>query len=198
MSDDGSVVVFQSNFQLVPGDTNNASDIYVWHRASGNIELITLPGGLAADGVDDGGGLQRAWQQRVDGRPAVADVVRPLAHALGDAAENPVRLEVGHAGGDREMRDDALAEIDRVAAELALVVDRGEGQRVARYGDVDLTRRLELAERVGMSPTSLSKRLAGAPAIDMNEVEALAVALGLSPFDLMDLARAERAEPSAA
>jgi VCBS repeat-containing protein len=50
MSDDGSVVVFQSNFQLVPGDTNNASDIYVWHRDSGITELITLPGGLAADG----------------------------------------------------------------------------------------------------------------------------------------------------
>lgn len=63
---------------------------------------------------------------------------------------------------------------------------------------VGITKR-ELAERVGMSPTSLSKRLAGAPAIDANEIEALASALGLDPFHLMDLAKAERNdEPSAA
>jgi transcriptional regulator with XRE-family HTH domain len=63
---------------------------------------------------------------------------------------------------------------------------------------VGITKR-ELAERVGLSPASLSKRLAGAPAIDANEIESLATALGLDPFDLMDLAKAERhAEPDAA
>lgn len=63
---------------------------------------------------------------------------------------------------------------------------------------VGITKR-ELAERVGLSPASLSKRLAGSPAIDANEIEALATALGLDPFDLMDLAKAERhAEPDAA
>lgn len=50
----------------------------------------------------------------------------------------------------------------------------------------------ELSDRVGMSPTSLSKRLAGSPSIDANEIEAFASALGLDPFDLMDLAKTER------
>lgn len=56
-----------------------------------------------------------------------------------------------------------------------------------------LTKR-ELADRAGMSPASLSKRLAGTPAIDADEIEKLAMALELSAFDLMDLARIERAE----
>ena len=63
---------------------------------------------------------------------------------------------------------------------------------------VGITKR-ELAERVGLSPASLSKRLAGAPAIDANEIESLAPALGLDPFDLMEMAKAERhTEPAAA
>jgi transcriptional regulator with XRE-family HTH domain len=51
----------------------------------------------------------------------------------------------------------------------------------------------ELARRIGLSPTSLSKRLAGKPAINADEIEHIAVALNLDPFDLMDLARDERA-----
>lgn len=60
---------------------------------------------------------------------------------------------------------------------------------------VGITKR-ELAERVGISPASLSKRLAGAPAIDTNEIEAFASALGLDPFELMELARVERSDES--
>lgn len=56
---------------------------------------------------------------------------------------------------------------------------------------VGITKR-ELAERVGLSPTSFSKRLAGRPAINADEIETFAVALGLDPFDLMELAKAER------
>jgi VCBS repeat-containing protein len=46
MSDDGSVVVFQTTEAYSEDDTNDKSDIYLWDRASGDIELITLPGGL--------------------------------------------------------------------------------------------------------------------------------------------------------
>ena len=49
----------------------------------------------------------------------------------------------------------------------------------------------ELARRAGMSPSALSKRLSGDLRLDLAEVERLAEALGISPFDLMDLARAE-------
>ena len=62
---------------------------------------------------------------------------------------------------------------------------------------VGITKR-ELAERVGLSPTSLSKRLSGAPAIDANEIEAFANALGLDPFELMTLAKAERSPETSA
>lgn len=49
----------------------------------------------------------------------------------------------------------------------------------------------ELARRAGMSPSALSKRLSGDLRLDLVEVERIAEALGISPFDLMDLARAE-------
>lgn len=51
----------------------------------------------------------------------------------------------------------------------------------------------ELAHRAGYgTPSSLSKRLSGLVPIDMNDVEHIASALGVDPFDLMDLARSER------
>ena len=39
MSDDGSVVVFQTTEAYSEDDTNDKSDIYLWDRASGDIEL---------------------------------------------------------------------------------------------------------------------------------------------------------------
>lgn len=57
----------------------------------------------------------------------------------------------------------------------------------------------ELAERAGFSLSSLSKRMKGDLMINVNEVERIARALDLDPFDLIDLARAERTtEPAAA
>lgn len=56
----------------------------------------------------------------------------------------------------------------------------------------------DLARRAGYSPSALSKRLAGDIRLDLNDVDSLARALGLADgFDLMDLARAERAASAA-
>lgn len=49
----------------------------------------------------------------------------------------------------------------------------------------------ELARTVGMAPSALSKRLAGDIRMDLEEVERIAAALGITAFDLMDAARAE-------
>lgn len=69
-------------------------------------------------------------------------------------------------------------------------------QAVARAIEVHMVRsritQADLAGRVGMSPSALSKRMTGAIALDVDEVERIAVALGLDPFELMDLARHER------
>lgn len=54
-----------------------------------------------------------------------------------------------------------------------------------------ITSEAQLARRAGMSPSGLSKRLAGDIRLDLDEVEALAVALGIDPFDLMEMARPE-------
>ena len=49
----------------------------------------------------------------------------------------------------------------------------------------------ELARRAGMSPSALSKRLAGDIRLDLDDVAQIAEALGIDPFALFDLARAE-------
>lgn len=51
----------------------------------------------------------------------------------------------------------------------------------------------ELARRVGMTPSALSKRLSGDLRLNLSEVERIAGALGIEPFALLDLARAEQA-----
>ena len=57
----------------------------------------------------------------------------------------------------------------------------------------------DLARRAGISPSGLSKRLSGDIRMDLNDVDRLAVALGLGDgFDLMSLARAERSLTTAA
>lgn len=56
----------------------------------------------------------------------------------------------------------------------------------------------ELAARAGMSGPSLSKRISGVTSIDTNDIERLANALEIDPFDLMTLAAAERDQVSAA
>ncbi len=65
-----------------------------------------------------------------------------------DGADEPVHLEVGHAGRAPQLRDHALAQVDRIAGRLTLVVDEREGQRVAGERHVDLPGRFQLAERV--------------------------------------------------
>ena len=70
----------------------------------------------------------------------------------------------------------------------ALVAQAVRVQRV-RSG---LSSEAELARRVGMSPSGLSKRLNGDLRMNLVEVEQIAEALGVDAFTLLDLARAER------
>ena len=56
----------------------------------------------------------------------------------------------------------------------------------------------ELAKRAGLGRASLSKRLAGDVPIRTDEIDRLAEALGVDPFDLMDDARSERSRGCAA
>ena len=51
----------------------------------------------------------------------------------------------------------------------------------------------ELARRAGMDASALSRRLNGGLRMDLTDVETLAQALGIDPFELLDLARTERA-----
>ena len=51
----------------------------------------------------------------------------------------------------------------------------------------------ELARRAGMDTSALSRRLNGGLRMDLTDVETLAQALGIDPFELLDLARTERA-----
>ena len=51
----------------------------------------------------------------------------------------------------------------------------------------------ELARRAGMDASALSRRLNGGLRMDLTDIETLAQALGIDPFELLDLARAERA-----
>ena len=47
----------------------------------------------------------------------------------------------------------------------------------------------ELARRAGMDASALSRRLNGGLRMDLTDVETLAQALGIDPFELLDLAR---------
>ena len=49
----------------------------------------------------------------------------------------------------------------------------------------------ELARRVGLLPSSLSKRLNGDLELSLSEVEKIAIALGVDAFTLLDMARTE-------
>ena len=69
----------------------------------------------------------------------------------------------------------------------ALVAQAVRVQRV-RSG---LSSEAELARRVGMSPSGLSKRLNGDLRMNLIEVEQIAEALGVDAITLLDLARAE-------
>ena len=69
--------------------------------------------------------------------------------ALGHRADHPVHLEVGLADGAADLRDHALAHVDRVAGGLVVGADERERQRIARERDVDRLGGLDLAERVG-------------------------------------------------
>ncbi len=51
----------------------------------------------------------------------------------------------------------------------------------------------ELARRAGMDASALSRRLNGGLRMDLTDVETRAQALGIDPFELLDLARTERA-----
>ncbi len=63
---------------------------------------------------------------------------------LGDGADEPVDLEVGDADGAPDLRDDAPAQVDRIAGGLVVVADERERQRVAGERDVDLLCGLDL------------------------------------------------------
>ncbi|WP_372595563.1 helix-turn-helix domain-containing protein [Actinotalea sp.] len=61
-----------------------------------------------------------------------------------------------------------------------------------------LSSEADLARRAGISPSALSKRLAGDIRMDLEDVDLLARALGLADgFALLDLARAERTTSAA-
>ena len=69
----------------------------------------------------------------------------------------------------------------------ALVAQAVRVQRV-RSG---LSSEAELARRVGMAPSGLSKRLNGDLRMTLLAVEQIAAALGIDAFTLLDLARTE-------
>ena len=50
----------------------------------------------------------------------------------------------------------------------------------------------ELARRAGYSPAALNKRLSGALRMDFTDVDRIARALGVGPFDLLEAAKEER------
>lgn len=50
----------------------------------------------------------------------------------------------------------------------------------------------ELARRAGYSPSALNKRLSGDLRMDFTDVDRIAKALGVAPFDLLDAAKVER------
>jgi Tol biopolymer transport system component len=54
ISADSQVVAFQSTaHNLVPGDANRAHDVFAWSRATGAMELVSIPaGGSASEGYD--------------------------------------------------------------------------------------------------------------------------------------------------
>ena len=56
---------------------------------------------------------------------------------------------------------------------------------------VGLPSQAELARRAGYSPSALNKRLSGALPMDFNDLDRLAVALDIDPFDLLDAAKRE-------
>ena len=49
----------------------------------------------------------------------------------------------------------------------------------------------DLARKAGLSPSALSKRLVGDLRMDLGDVDQIAEALGVDPFDLMATAHAE-------
>ena len=51
----------------------------------------------------------------------------------------------------------------------------------------------ELARRAGVAGSALSRRLNGGLRMDLTDVETLAQALGIDPFELLDLARTRAA-----
>ena len=50
----------------------------------------------------------------------------------------------------------------------------------------------ELARRAGYSPSALNKRLSGDLRMDFMDVDRIAAALGIDPFDLLAAAKEER------
>lgn len=51
----------------------------------------------------------------------------------------------------------------------------------------------ELARRAGIDPQALYRRMTGDLRMTLADIERLAVALNIDPFDLFDLAKSERA-----
>ncbi|MBK7822861.1 MAG: helix-turn-helix transcriptional regulator [Tessaracoccus sp.] len=51
----------------------------------------------------------------------------------------------------------------------------------------------ELARRADMDPSALNRRLNGTLRMDLDDIETIAQALGVDPFDLLSMAQAERA-----
>ena len=110
MSRDGRYVTFETTLNdVVPGDTNNARDIFVRDRATGEVELISIAGGgTQADGD--------SWAPRVsDGGRCVVFVSDATTLAPGDTngksdlfvrdrwSQTTTRLTVDHTtGGDAD------------------------------------------------------------------------------------------------
>lgn len=69
----------------------------------------------------------------------------------------------------------------------AAVIQAAEVQRV-RLG----LKKQDVATSMGISPASLTKRYNGSVPLDLDEVDRLAQALDLDPFDLLAAARHER------
>jgi hypothetical protein len=68
LSSDGQTLAFRSAYRFVAGDTNEVDDIYVWHRASGAIERVSL--------TDDDRQIESAAEA-----PSVSDDGRYVAFA---------------------------------------------------------------------------------------------------------------------
>jgi hypothetical protein len=74
---------------------------------------------------------------------------RDHLQAFGHRSGQPVHFEVRFAHGAADLRNDALAQLDRIAGGLVVGFIEGEGKRIRRIRHVDRLGCLDLPQRIG-------------------------------------------------